>query len=264
MWGGREKGPLTARSQPGTSSWKLVFSCWTQTTSQNVNIRQDHYVTTADQDRNRPLCNQVWAQTDLSILQATPFRAQKSDSCFFADYSCGLALVHPPVERCRFPAIELPLLPKSIQLRVMLHFYELSPKAANVSSNSISLPSHPLTRMPTVPRGMFSLLVMSNKPNLLNYRCAPVGLWHWKAMTVENSTNNSFSFLTNCYVLDTAPSNTTALECRYYYYYSDLKVEDIEVKLDKYLPKVTQLLRGGPAVWTVPSWLQILYVFSLL
>lgn len=46
-------------------------------------------------------------------------------------------------------------------------------------------------------------------------------------------------------MLDTAISNTTALECRYYYYYSDLKVEDIEVKLDKYLPKVTQLLGGG-------------------
>lgn len=45
-------------------------------------------------------------------------------------------------------------------------------------------------------------------------------------------------------MLDTAISNTTALEYRYYYYYSDLKVEDIEVKLDKYLPKVTQLLGG--------------------
>ena len=65
---------------------------------------------------------------------------------------------------------------------------------------------------------------------------------------MKNSTNNSFSFLSNCYVLDTTISNTTALECRYYYYYSDLKVEDIEVKLDKYLPKVTQLLGGGPAV----------------
>lgn len=154
----------------------------------------DKTTTWLQRTRNRPLCNHVWAQTDLSILQATPFRAQKSDSCFFADYSCGLALVHPPVQRCRFPAIELPLLPKSIQLRVMLHFYELSPKAANTRSNSISLPSDPLTRMPTVPRGMFSLLVMSNKPNLLNYRCVLVGLWHWKAMTVENSTNNSFSF----------------------------------------------------------------------
>lgn len=40
---------------------------------------------------------------------------------------------------------------------------------------------------------------------------------------------------------DTTIFNNTALECRYSYYFH-LKVEDIELKLDKYLPKVTQLL----------------------
>lgn len=70
-------------------------------------------------------------------------------------------------------------------------------------TGATSTPSlNPLTRVPTISRSMFSLLAMSNKPNLLSYRCVPAGFWLNDNDGGKIIINNTFFFMSNCYMLD--------------------------------------------------------------
>lgn len=76
-------------------------------------------------------------------------------------------------------------------------FMNLLPRQLTGATSTPSL--NPLTRMPTIPHSMFSLLTMSNKPTLLSYRCVPAGFWLNDNDGGKIIINNTFSFLSNCY-----------------------------------------------------------------
>lgn len=76
-------------------------------------------------------------------------------------------------------------------------FMNLLPRQLTGATSTPSL--NPLTRMPTIPHSMFSLLAMSNKPTLLSYRCVPAGFWLNDNDGGKIIINNTFFFLSNCY-----------------------------------------------------------------
>ena len=76
----------------------------------------------------------------------------------------------------------------------------LLPRQLTGATSTSSL--NPLTRMPIIPHSMFSLLAVRNKPDLLSYRCVPAGFWLKDNDSGKIKINNTFFFLSNCYMLD--------------------------------------------------------------
>ena len=90
---------LTSESWPGTHSWPLMFSCWTQTISQNISIRQGPSVPGVDQDKNKALCDLGWTKSERCTShknkQASPILANLEDGSFFTNHGCNLYLAFP-------------------------------------------------------------------------------------------------------------------------------------------------------------------------
>ena len=81
-----------------------------------------------------------------------------------------LALIYPPALRLRYPITEWPQHPKSIQFRANPHFLKTFFPNHLIQIQILEILSqHPPAEMPcNSPWCAFSLIVMSNKPNLFN------------------------------------------------------------------------------------------------